>query len=91
MKHRNSNEMCVCITIGLSKTPNGVNYAGNVCVKNESYGIFPSNKIAQQCPSEIIDFLEKRIIFTMPPDSAIIPNVELNSTPIQGPPLEILG
>lgn len=83
--------MCVCINTGLSKTPNGVNYAGNVCVKNESYGIFASNAIAQQCPSEIIDFLEKRIIFTMPPSSTIIPNVDLNSTPMQGQPLEISG
>lgn len=75
----------------MAKTPNGVNYAGNVFVKNKYFGVFACDALAKHCPQKMIDFLEENINFTVPSRSMVEPIVVLNSTPIQGPPLEILG
>lgn len=83
--------MCICINLGLVRTPNGVKYAATVRVRSCQFEIFTSNEIAQQWPVKLIEYLESRIHFIMPPSETDALTIELNPGHNKGLPSEILG
>lgn len=83
--------MCICINLGLARTPNGMNYAATVRVRSGPFEMFTSNEIAQQWPVKLIEYLKSRIHFIMPLSKTDAVTIELNPGHNKGLPSEILG
>lgn len=77
--------------IGASNTTDGMKYA--IKLKFESgYQLISSTEAIEKWPHQILNFLESRLEFAMPPRSVHFAlSVETNIATITGPPAMILG